>query len=341
MTYSHFMTAAASPRNDLIRMGLQIPLFTYPGVEDRDLFERVAAIATTAEASGFDSVWVMDHFYQLPGLGAPSDNMFEAYSLLTAIAARTSTVRLGAMVGGMTYRNPAFLAKAVTGLDVISQGRAIWGIGAGWFELEHDQYGYEFGTFTDRFEKLEEGLQIVKSMFTEHTTTFDGKWFKVTEAMNYPKPVQAGGPPVMIGGSGERKTLRMVAQYADACNVFGEPGQVRHLMDVLDGHCERLGRDPKTICRTRLGTLVVGPTMEAATAKITSRFGVASLDDLPAELLARVKGMFILGDADAVGEQVQELLDAGLDGLVVNMPDAHDLEAVELAGSVLGPLLLG
>ncbi len=335
------MTAAASPRNDLIRMGLQIPLFTYPGVEDRDLFERVAAIATTAEASGFDSIWVMDHFYQLPGLGAPSDNMFEAYTLLTAIAARTSTVRLGAMVGGMTYRNPAFLAKAVTGLDVISRGRAIWGIGAGWFELEHDQYGYEFGTFTDRFEKLEEGLQIVKSMFTEPTTTFDGKWFKVTEAMNYPKPIQAGGPPVMIGGSGERKTLRMVAQYADACNVFGEPGQVRHLMDVLDGHCERLGRDPKSICRTRLGTLVVGPTMEAATAKITSRFGVSSLDDLPAELLARVQGMFILGDADAVGEQVQALLEAGLDGLVVNMPDAHDLEAVELAGSVLGPLLLG
>ena len=196
------------------------------------------------------------------------------------------------MVGGMTYRNPAFLAKAVTGLDVISQGRAIWGIGAGWFELEHDQYGYEFGTFTDRFEKLEEGLQIVKSMFTEQATTFDGTWFKVTEAMNYPKPIQAGGPPVMIGGSGEKKTLRMVAQYADACNVFGEPGQVRHLMDVLDAHCERLGRDPQTICRTRLGTLVVGRTMEDATAKITSRFGVASLDDLPADLQARVQGMF-------------------------------------------------
>jgi alkanesulfonate monooxygenase SsuD/methylene tetrahydromethanopterin reductase-like flavin-dependent oxidoreductase (luciferase family) len=133
----------------------------------------------------------------------------------------------------------------------------------------------------------------------------------------------------------------MVAQYADACNVFGEPGQVRHLMDVLDGHCERLGRDPKTICRTRLGTLVIGPTMEAATAKITSRFGVSSLDDLPAELQARVKGMFILGDADAVGEQVQSLLDSGLDGLVVNMPDAHDLEAVALAGSTLRPMLRG
>lgn len=329
------------PRHDLIRMGLQIPLFSYPGVDDADLFERIAGIATTAEANHFDSVWVMDHFYQLPGLGAPSEPMFEAYTLLTALAARTERVRLGAMVGGMTYRNPAFLAKTVTGLDVISKGRAIWGIGAGWFELEHQHYGYEFGTFTDRFEKLEEGLQIVKGMFTEHATTFHGKWFRVTDAMNVPKPIRAGGPPVLIGGSGERKTLRMVAQYADACNVFGEPGQVRHLMDVLDGHCERLGRDPGTICRTRLGTLVIGETMEAAQQKILGRFGVSRMDDLPPELLARVRGMFIMGDADAVGEQVQELLDAGLDGLVFNMPDAHDLDAVALAGRTLAPLLLG
>jgi len=324
----------------LIRMGLQIPLFTYPGVPDDQLFERVAGIATTAEAASFDSVWVMDHFYQLPGLGAPSEPMFEAYSLLTALAARTSRVRLGAMVGGMTYRNPAFLAKTVTGLDVISGGRAIWGIGAGWFELEHQSYGYDFGTFTERFEKLEEGLQIVKSMFTEPTTTFEGKWFRVTDAMNVPRPIQPGGPPVLIGGSGERKTLRMVAQYADACNVFGEPSAVRHLMDVLDGHCERLGRDPAAITRTRLGTLVVGRTMEEAQAKILGRFGVSRLEDLPADLLARVRGMFLMGDAPAVQEQVQDLLDAGLDGLVVNMPDAHDAEAVALAGEVLGPVLL-
>ena len=184
--------------------------------------ERVATIATTAEASGFDSVFVMDHFFQLPLLGPPDQEMMEAYSLLTAIAARTSKVRLGAMVGGMTYRNPALLAKMVTGLDVISNGRAIWGIGAGWFEQEHDAYGFEFGSFTDRFEKLEEGLQIVKSMFVNHATTFDGKWFKVADAFNVPKPVQVGGPPVLIGGSGERKTLRMVAEYGDACNVFGD-----------------------------------------------------------------------------------------------------------------------
>ena len=323
----------------LIRQGLQIPNFTYPGVSAGDLFERIAAIATTAEASGFDSVWVMDHFYQLPMLGEPNQEMFEAYSLLTAIAARTSTVRLGAMVGGMTYRNPAFLAKTVTGLDVISGGRAIWGIGAGWFEMEHDAYGYEFGTFTDRFEKLEEGLQIVKSMFVNDATTFHGKWFHVTDAMNVPKPVQAGGPPVLIGGSGEKKTLRMVAQYADACNVFGEPSAVRHLMDVLDGHCDRLGRDPKTICRTRLASLVVGRTMEEAHAKIAGRFGGMSIDDLPADMRARVQAMFIMGDAPAVQQQVQELLDTGLDGLVFNMPDAHDLEAVALAGEVLRPVL--
>lgn len=223
--------------NPNIRFGLQIPLFTFPDVAPGDLFERVSDIAVTAEDSGFDSVFVMDHFYQLPGLGRPEENMFEAYTLLSALAACTHTVRLGCMVGGMTYRNPAFLAKTVTCLDVISKGRAIWGIGAGWFEQEHQDYNFEFGSFTDRFEKLEEGLQIAKSMFVNDTTTFEGKWFKVTNAFNVPKPVQAGGPPILIGGSGEKKTLRMVAQYGDACNVFGDATHVRHLMGVLDEHC--------------------------------------------------------------------------------------------------------
>jgi F420-dependent oxidoreductase-like protein len=324
--------------NPNIRMGLQIPLFTFPDVPTADLFERISDIAVTAEASGFDSIWVMDHFYQLPGLGRPDENMFECYSLLSALAARTSKVRLGAMVGGMTYRNPAFLAKSVTCLDVISRGRAIWGIGAGWFEQEHLDYGYEFGSFTDRFEKLEEGLQIAKSMFVNDTTTFDGKWFRVDGAMNVPKPVQVGGPPILIGGSGEKKTLRMVAQYADACNVFGDASTVRHLMDVLDGHCERLGRDPRSICRTRLGTLVIGRTMEEANAKLAARMGGVDIASLPPERVARMKAMFITGDAPAVQQQITELLDAGLDGIVVNMIDAHDLEAVALAGDALRPL---
>jgi F420-dependent oxidoreductase-like protein len=316
-------------------MGLQIPSFTYPGVGTTDLFETIAGIAVTAEQSGFDSVYVMDHFYQLPLIGAPSENMFEAYTLLSAIAARTERVRLGCMVGGMTYRNPAFLAKQVSALDVISKGRAIWGIGAGWFEQEHLEYGYEFGTFTDRFEKLEEGLQIIKSMFVNEHTTFAGKWFNVTNALNAPKPVQAGGPPVLIGGSGEKKTLRMVAQYGDACNVFGGPEQITRLMGVLDQHCATLGRDPKEICRTRLGTLILGRTHDEAQAKLTARLGGAKVEDLPEDLQLRVRGQFLVGDADAIAEQVTSLLGAGLDGLIFNMPDAYDLDAVAYAGEVL------
>jgi alkanesulfonate monooxygenase SsuD/methylene tetrahydromethanopterin reductase-like flavin-dependent oxidoreductase (luciferase family) len=186
---------------------------------------------------------------------------------------------------------------------------------------------------------LEEALQIAKSMFVNDTTSFDGKWFSVKDAFNVPKPVQSKGIPVLIGGSGEKKTLRMVAQYGDACNVFGNPTQVRHLMSVLDEHCERLGRNPADICRTRLGTLVVGRTKEEALARIARRYGVASLDDLKGERLERMKAMMIIGDRDTVGEEVSNLMAAGLDGLIFNLPDAHDLESVALAGEILSPLL--
>jgi F420-dependent oxidoreductase-like protein len=322
-------------------MGLQIPNFTYPGVPDAELFERVADIATTAERAGFDSVYVMDHFYQLPLLGAPNDPMMECYTLLSALAARTKTVKLGAMVGGVTYRNPALLAKEVTTLDVISSGRAIWAIGAGWFELEHDGYGYDFGTFTERFEKLEEALQIVKSMFVNDTTTFDGKWFRTKEALNVPRPVTAGGPPVLVGGSGEKKTLRIVAQYADACNVFGQPEDVRRLMGVLDDHCATVGRDPAEVWRTRLGSLVVGRTVEDAEGKVARRFGASKLTDLPEDMQANLRRMLLIGDEATILETVQSYLDAGLDGMIFNLPDAHDLEPVEMAGAMLSKVLLG
>jgi F420-dependent oxidoreductase-like protein len=325
--------------SELIKLGLQIPSFTYPGVDNEHLFDAVIAQAVAAEQAGFDSVFVMDHFYQLPLIGQPQDNMLEAYTVLAALAASTSTVRLGAMVGGVTYRNPAFLAKVVTTLDIVSAGRAIWSIGAGWFEQEHDAYGYEFGTFADRFEKLEEALQIVKSMFVNDTTTFDGKWFQTAAAMNNPKPVQVGGPPVLIGGSGERKTLRMVAQYADACNVFGDAAQVRHLLGVLDEHCAALGRDPTSICRTRLGTLVIAETMEQAEAKLSIRLGGAKIDDLPEEIRGRIRNLTICGDPDTVGERVQELLDAGLDGIIFNMALPNDLEGIHLGAATVKPLL--
>jgi F420-dependent oxidoreductase-like protein len=325
----------------MIRLGLQIPSFTYPDVPDDQLFERVADIAVTAEESGFDSVYVMDHFFQLPLLGRPDQPMFECYTLLSALAARTKRVKLGAMVGGVTYRNPGLLAKEITALDVISQGRAIWAIGAAWYQLEHEALGFEFGTFTERFEKLEEALQIVTSMFVNDTTTFEGKWYSVKDAFNLPKPVTPGGPPVLIGGSGEHKTLRLVAQYADACNVFGGPEQVRHLMAVLDGHCERLGRDPSTITRTRLGTLILGSSHEDALARRNAMLADRGVqwDTLPDAVKTDLSVRFTVGDADEVGEQVRAYLDAGLDGVIWNMPTAYVLDDVAYAGEVLGKIL--
>ena len=322
-----------------MRLGLQIPNFTYPDVDDAGLFEAVSAQAVAAEESGWDAVFLMDHFYQLPMLGQPDDPMLECYTTLGALAARTNRVKLGTMVGGVTYRNPAMLAKIVTTLDVISQGRAIWAIGAAWFELEHDAYGFEFGTFTDRFERLEEALQIVTSMFREERTTFDGKWYQTRDAHNVPRPITPGGPPILVGGSGPTKTLRMVAQYADACNVSGTPEEVREHMRILDEHCSTLGRDPAEITRTRLSAMCIADTVEAAEDKLAARVGASSLADVPEELAGMLRGLFLYGDADRVAEQASELLDSGLDGLVISMPlDGPDTDPIHRAADALLPL---
>src|SRR4051812_38081993 len=225
----------------MTRLGYQIPNFTYPGVETPQLFDVVAAQAQAAERSGFDTVLLMDHFYQLPMIGDPDANMLECYTTLGALARETSRVRLGALVTGNTYRNPALLAKTLTTLDVVSGGRAQLGIGAGWFELEHDSLGFEFGTFTDRFEKLEESLQIIRGMFAGERPSLDGTWYRVRDAINSPAPL--GTIPIMIGGSGEKKTLRMVAQYADMSNLICAPGDIGRKLDALAGHCDALGRD--------------------------------------------------------------------------------------------------
>lgn len=210
----------------MTRLGYQIPNFTYPGVEPERLFPAITRQAVDAETAGFDTILVMDHFYQLPILGTPDQEMIECYTLLAALAQHTSRARLSALVTGNTYRNPTLLAKAVTALDVVSEGRAQLGIGAGWFELEHDALGYEFGTFTDRFEKLEEALVIVLGMLRSERPSLDGKWYRVHDAINSPAPL--GRVPVMIGGGGERKTLRLVAQYADESNLICAPESVAY-----------------------------------------------------------------------------------------------------------------
>jgi F420-dependent oxidoreductase-like protein len=322
-------TPATTP---ITKLGLQIPSFSYPGVTPDRLFEAIADIAVRAERSGFDSIWVMDHFYQLPMVGPESLEMFDAYTLLAAIAARTSTARLGTMVTGVTYRNPAHLAKIVTGLDVISGGRAILGIGAAWNESEHMGYGFDFPPTVERFERLEEAVQICRAMFTEERPSFQGKHYRIERALNSPRPVTPGGPPVLIGGSGEKRTLNLVARYADACNLFGDAATVRHKLAVLDRHCETVGRDNAEITKTKLGQLLIAPP--GGLEDVERRYmELRGLDR------ATMEAVTVRGEAAQVTETVGELMDAGLDGLIFSLPFVSEPEEIERAGALLAPLL--
>ena len=324
----------------MTRLGYQIPNFTYPGVGPAELFDAVAAQAREADASGFDTVLVMDHFYQLPMLGDPDQFMLECYSLLAALARETSTVRLSALVTGNTYRNPAVLAKTVTTLDIVSNGRAQLGIGAGWYEREHDSFGIEFGTFTDRFEKLEEALQIVIPMLRGERPTVAGDRYAVTEAINEPPAVSR--IPVMIGGGGEKKTLRMAAQYADESNIICQPNEVSRKLEALDEHCQQLGRDRSEMTVSWQRTACIAPTTEQAQAELfdyLQRRGldVASMSD---EDRAPWLANFVWGDPDTIGEKFEGFLALGVDGFTVNMPANGHIEGrVELLGKTLSPLV--
>ncbi len=313
----------------MTRFGLQLPSFTFEGVPTSRMFERIVETAQAAEASGFDSFWVMDHYHQIWTVGPPSDPMFEAYTLLGGVAARTSRISLGAMVTGVTYRNPAFLAKVVTTLDVVSSGRAILGIGAAWNEEESRAYGYEWPSTAERFERLEDALQICRAMFTNEQTTFSGKHHRVEGAYNVPQPVQPGGPRILIGGGGERKTLRLVARYADMWNGFGDPEAIRHKLEVLEEHCRELGRDPSEIVKTRLGTIVVAPTEEEAEERRRRFQARRNVDD------RTLPSMLSWGTPDTIGQRLQPFFDAGLDGLIFNMPVGSTPEDVDRAGRAL------
>jgi F420-dependent oxidoreductase-like protein len=305
-----------------IRMGLQIPNFSYgTGVED--LFPTVIAQAKEADASGFDSVFVMDHFYQLPMLGTPDQPMLEAYTALGALASVTDTVQLGTMVTGNSYRNPAMLAKVITTLDVISRGRAILGIGAGWFELEHDSLGFEFGTFTDRFEKLGEALQIILPMLAGERPTFTGKHYRTQEAMAEPRFREH--VPLLIGGSGEKKTIPLAAKHFDHFNLTSGFDELPHKLDVIKARCEDVGRDPATLETSMLITAYVTDDADAVT--------------VPEARAQRT----VVGTAVEVAEQIRtKVFDAGLTGVIVNMPTnvtGYIAGAITALGEALGPLI--
>src|SRR5277367_6419656 len=244
-----------------IRLGFQIPNFSYgTGVEQ--LFPTVIAQAREAESAGFDSVFVMDHFYQLPMLGSPDQPMLEAYTALGALATATERVQLGALVTGNTYRNPTLLAKAITTLDVVSAGRAILGIGAGWFELEHQQLGFEFGTFTQRFNRLEEALQILDPMITGERSTLSGKWYTTESALAEPR--YRDRIPILIGGGGEKKTFAIAARYADHINVMAGLDELPGKLDALAKRCDEAGRArPLDAGDQRLADRVAGRERQA------------------------------------------------------------------------------
>lgn len=318
----------------MTRLAYQIPNFTYP--TGTNIFESVVQQAQAAEAAGFDRVMVMDHFYQLPGIGVHTEPMMECYTMLSALAQHTQKVRLSALVTGNTYRNPALLAKTITSLDHVSHGRATLGIGAGWFELEHHSLGFEFGTFTDRFEKLEEALKIIIPMLRGETVTFSGKHYDVKDAVNFPAPLSR--IPIMIGGNGEKKTLRMVAQYADESNLSrGTAAEVKHKLTVLDEHCDRLGRNRSEIKVTKMAMVCVAPTMEQAVTDVRT---IAREKGWSDQVIDMLKGMLIFGDPDTVGEQLQAFVDTGIDGLAINMPaNGHIVERISLVGEIANRIL--
>jgi F420-dependent oxidoreductase-like protein len=319
----------------MTRLGYQIPNFTYPGLAPAGIFDNVVAQAKAAEAAGYDRVFVMDHFYQLPQIGAADEPMFECYAMLSALAQHTKRVGLSALVTCNTYRNPTLLAKAITTLDHVSNGRATLGIGCGWFEKEHVGLGFEFGTFTDRFEKLEEALQIIVPMLRGERPTFSGKHYRVTEAINSPQPISR--IPIMIGGQGEKKTLRMVAQYADESSLVGSNADIPRKLDALAAHCERLGRDRSEITVTKLQMIAVAPTQEELDADFRAMANVKGWSDTQIEA---AKKALITGDPDTVGRILEDAVAKGLDGLAVDLPvNGHNPERIALLGEIANKVL--
>lgn len=285
-----------------MRIGLQVPSFTWP-TERITLGDRFALITERAEWAGLYSLWVMDHFFQIEHVGAPDQEMLEGWSALAFAAGHTNRVRLGTMVTGVTYRHPGLLVKTATTLDVLSNGRAYLGIGAAWNEEEHVGLGVRFPPLKERFERLEEALRIALQMWSGDEAPIAGRHYQLQRPLNSPRAVQKPHPPILIGGSGERKTLRLVAQYADACNLFGRMGvdTVKHKLEVLREHCRAVGRDYSQIEKTTLDTVHLSGSRAEGT----------------------MTGPQLI-------ERLESLAAIGIDHAIFNMPNVYELEPFEI-----------
>jgi F420-dependent oxidoreductase-like protein len=288
-----------------MKVGLQLPYFNWPG-SPANIGAKLTEIGQHADAAGFSSLWVMDHFFQIAVVGKPEEPMLESYSVLNFLAGVTSKPRLGTLVTGVVYRHPGILVKTVTTLDVLSGGRAWLGIGAAWYEREAKGLGVTYPPTKARFERLEETLQIAHQMWNDDSSPYNGTHYQLAEPMNHPQPLSRPHPPIMIGGMGEQKTLRLVAQYADACNLFSGAGDdvIRSRLDVLKRHCAAVGRNYDDIERTALATIHIAP-------------GAMTVQD--------------------VISQCKSLAELGMQHVIFNMPNVHDITPLEAFGREIIP----
>ena len=308
-----------------MRFGFQKPVFTFDYRDDdtSQIVDSLKKLATTAENNGFDSFWVMDHFHQIPMIGKVEEPMLESWSTLSVLAGLTTKIKLGTLVSGIMYRYPAILAKVAATLDVLSKGRLFMGIGAAWNEDESHAYGIHFPPAGERLSRLEEAIQIIRKMWTEEpSASFNGKYYQIHNAYCNPKPIQKPSPPILVGGSGERKTLKIVAKYADACNLFGSAETVKRKLNILKDHCKSVGRDYDSILKTKLGIIVVDDDKQMAEKKIKQIF-----KGMPEE---QIREFAIYGTPEDLLRQIELLEQVGIQYLIVDLDPSRELEALDV-----------
>jgi alkanesulfonate monooxygenase SsuD/methylene tetrahydromethanopterin reductase-like flavin-dependent oxidoreductase (luciferase family) len=327
LTWDRDIGRTASILNSVFtRLGLVVPGLSPPGSGGNLSVKRLLALASVAEAEGFDSIWVPD---DAPGIGLRDRPRFEAYTLLGALATGTRSARLGALVTSVTSRPPSLLAKQVTTLDLLSSGRAVLGVGAGRHDPRDVDPREASVSLTERFERLEEALKVFHAMFTEDPVHFEGRHYRLEDAVNRPHPVQQGGPPMLIGGNGEDRTLRLVANFAEACNLSGDLPTIRRMLSALAGHCEAAGRDPMSITKTMLATLVISESEPCALELVEELRSRPQTDNVTS--LSTV----IAGSPDAVARQVASFREVGIDSLIVNLPGVQEGELIAVAADVV------
>ncbi len=312
-------------RTPSLRFGLHLSGFGVPG-GPAALARQLTAVADAAETAGFSSLWVMDHFRQIPQLGRPWADMLESTAVLGYLASATSTATIGCLVNGVTHRNLAQLAKIVASLDVLSGGRAWCGLGAGWFEAEHVAYGMPFPSPAERLDRLEDALRLLPMMWGPGTPAFTGHQVRVPETMCYPRPLSSP-LPILVGGSGEKRTLKLVARYADACNLTGDVDVVRHKLAVLAGHCEQVGRDPATIEVTHLSTALIGADEAELEREVAAR--------RPAHGRSRWAARVNPGTIEDHVLRARALQQAGVQHVIVSLEGVYDSPAIERFAEVI------